>query len=176
MAAANISPTALCHVVLKTTPENYDAMVKFYLEFLGARITHAHPRVTFLTYDYEHHRIAIVSVPALQPRQESVGLGHVAFGFNTLADLADSYEQKKHNGLLPFWSINHGISTSMYYKDPDGNELELQVDNFDTVTEAVDYMNGPKFAENPVGVEYDPEEFLKRVRSGGKEKAIKQRT
>lgn len=76
---------------------------------------------------------------------------------------------------MPEKLVNHGMSTSMYYKDPDGNELELQVDNFDTVAEAIEFMNGAKFEENPICFDYDPEEFVKRVRSGEDDKSIKLR-
>lgn len=175
--AVGISPSALCHIVLRTPTENYSKMVDFYLTFLGAHATHRHPRVTFLTYDYEHHRIAIVNYPDLKPLDaQAAGLAHIAFGFKTLAELATSYEQKKASGILPFWCVNHGMSTSMYYRDPDGNELELQVDNFETAAEAVEFMNGAKFGENPIGVDYDPEEFVRRVRSGEDEKRIKTRS
>ncbi|KAH8691677.1 Glyoxalase/Bleomycin resistance protein/Dihydroxybiphenyl dioxygenase [Talaromyces proteolyticus] len=175
-SANAISPSSLCHVVLRTSTENYSKMVGFYLTFLGAHATHTHPRVTFLTYDYEHHRIAIVNYPDLKPLSDkTVGLAHIAFGFKTLGELATSYEQKKAKGILPFWSVNHGMSTSMYYKDPDGNELEMQVDNFETAAEAIDFMNGIKFEENPIGVDYNPEEFIKRVRSSEDDKIIKLR-
>lgn len=63
----------------------------------------------------------------------------------------------------------------MYYRDPDGNEVELQVDNFDTADEAIEFMNSPKFEQNPIGVDYDPEVFVKRVRGGEDEKSIKKR-
>ena len=59
---------------------------------------------------------------------------------NSLADPATSYEQKKARGVVPHWPVNHGISTSMYYTDPDGNEFEMQVNNFDTSEEALAFM------------------------------------
>lgn len=172
-AADLLSPSALCHIVLRTTPENLSKMKQFYLTFLGAHITHENNRIAFMTYDHEHHRLAIVGVPGLKPREGTVGLAHIAFGFDTLSDLATSYEQKKAKGIMPHWSVNHGMSTSMYYTDPDGNDLETQVDNYDTPDEAMEFMTGSKFAENPIGVNYDPEEFVKRVRSGEDDKAIK---
>lgn len=55
---------------------------------------------------------------------------------------------------------------SMYYADPDGNQMEMQVDAFPSSDAANDYMNGPHFATNPIGVEYDPEEVLAKVRAG----------
>ncbi|KAI1808013.1 Glyoxalase/Bleomycin resistance protein/Dihydroxybiphenyl dioxygenase [Daldinia bambusicola] len=184
-----ISPEALCHFVLRTTADNFDRMVDFYLTMLGARVSHQSHRLCFMTYDYEHHRIAIMKDPTAVPRSSSssssssskeggapqVGLHHVAFGFKTLRDLVTSYEEKKAAGILPVWSVNHGMSTSMYYEDPDGNQLEFQVDNFDTVPEAVAFMASPEFAENPIGANFDPEVFVQRVKSGEDEKSIKAR-
>ncbi|XDG08123.1 hypothetical protein ABKA04_007738 [Annulohypoxylon sp. FPYF3050] len=174
----SISPIALCHVVLRTTPEGYERLVNFYLTLLGAKISHKSHRLAFLAYDYEHHRLAIISDPSSHrrgPEGSQVGLHHVAFGFETLSDLATVYEQRKAVGIVPAWCVNHGMSTSMYYEDPDGNEIEFQVDNFDTVQEAVDFMASKDFEENPVGVDFNADDFVKRVRSGEDEKSIKAR-
>jgi hypothetical protein len=54
----------------------------------------------------------------------------------------------------------------MYYRDPDGNRVELQIDNFTTADEGRAWMHSPAFDRNPVGVEYDPDELVKRFRSG----------
>ncbi|KAF7560203.1 hypothetical protein G7046_g3960 [Stylonectria norvegica] len=173
-----ISPTALCHVVLRTTASKYDLMVNFYIKILGATITHKTHRLSFLSYDHEHHRIAILIDPTCYPRNaetSQVGLHHIAFGFDDLSDLAKSYEQKKALGIFPSWCVNHGMSTSMYYKDPDGNELEFQVDNYDLVEEAVAFMASADFEENPVGVDFDAETFVQRLRSGEDEAIIKRR-
>jgi len=176
---ASIRPAHLCHFVLRTLPENYQTLVDWYVAFLGGWISCASKGITMIAYDEEHHRIGIVPRADALPRAKDravVGLGHVAFGFNTLEDLAKCYEHKKALGLKPSWVINHGPTTSMYYQDPDGNEVETQVDNFDTVPETIAFMEGPEFAENPFGVEFDPDEFVKRVRSGKEtEKEIKKR-
>ena len=79
-----------------------------------------------MTYDHEHHRLAIIAAPGLSrpdPPKSNIGLAHVAFGFDNLPDLATSYEQKKARGISPAWCVNHGMSMSMYYDDPDGNEV-----------------------------------------------------
>ena len=57
----------------------------------------------------------------------------------------------------------------------DGNGVETQVDNFDTAEECMAFMESTSFAENPIGVDYDPDEFVKRVRSGEDEEEIKKR-
>ena len=54
----------------------------------------------------------------------------------------------------------------MYYNDPDGNGLEFQVDNYDTMEGAVGFFSSPAFARNPIGVDYDPDLLLKKMREG----------
>jgi len=173
-----LSPEALCHIVLRTTPDNFDRMIDYYLIVLGGTVSHESHRLCFMTYDHEHHRIAVIKDPNACPRPETgmqAGLHHTAFGFPTLQDLATSYEEKKAAGIVPDWCVNHGISTSMYYQDPDGNGIEFQVDNFDSASEAVAFMESDAFAENPVGVDFDPDEFVRRVRGGEDERLIKAR-
>ncbi|KAI8964599.1 Glyoxalase/Bleomycin resistance protein/Dihydroxybiphenyl dioxygenase [Daldinia sp. FL1419] len=179
MAGANppgkvISPCSLAHVVLRT--RQFKPMVEFYKTFLGAEIVGDFESLAFLTYDDEHHRIAIASIPTCGDKvRMSAGLDHIAFSFRTLDDLATAYSQRKAHGILPVWCVNHGPTTSMYYQDPDGNILETQVDNFDTVEEPTKFMMGPEFAQNPVGVDFDPEDLIKRIRSGEPESEIKKR-
>ena len=151
-------------------------MVDYYKTFLGAQATYENDFLSFITYDEEHHRIAIAALPFIEaPAPKASGLAHISFGFSTLQDLALAYCQRKANGIEPSWCVNHGPTTSMYYRDPDGNEIETQVDNFDTVQEATAFMLTPEFAENPIGTDFDPEQFIKRLQSGDDEKVIKKR-
>lgn len=62
----------------------------------------------------------------------------------------------------------------MYYRDPDGNNLETQVDNL-TVQEANEFMASPEFRENPIGVDFDAEDLVQRLKRGEDEKVIKRR-
>ncbi|TPX13676.1 uncharacterized protein E0L32_005879 [Thyridium curvatum] len=168
------SPRALAHVVLRTS--NYKPMVAFYKAFLGARATWESPFLAFLTYDDEHHRIAIGEVPGTGPKvPTSSGLEHIAFSFENLGDLLLAYQQRKARGILPIWSVNHGPTTSIYYQDPDGNQLETQVDNFDTMEEADAFMTSAAFTENPIGVDFDPEELIVKHKAGVDDKLLKQR-
>lgn len=63
----------------------------------------------------------------------------------------------------------------MYYTDPDGNQIETQVDNFESPGEAREFMQGVMFAENPIGMESDPEDFDRKIRSGIEESVLKKR-
>lgn len=169
-----VSPTSLAHLVLRTA--NYQEMVEFWTMFLGATIAHKDDSLAFLRYDDEHHRIAIIAIPGTLPRAGNTsGLHHVAFSFDNLAELLQAYKQRKTQGVLPTWCVNHGPTTSIYYQDPDGNMIETQVDNFDTSEDANAFMSGTLFAENPVGTDFDPEVLYSRMQSGVDEKELKRR-
>ena len=61
----------------------------------------------------------------------------------------------------------------MYYQDPDGNQLEVQVDNFDDPEEATAMMSSPLFGENALGTDYDPEELCAAIDRGEDESKLK---
>jgi catechol-2,3-dioxygenase len=190
------SPTKLAHVVLWT--RRVQEMRDWYLKVLDGRVVHESPRGAFITYDEEHHRIAVVdpeasaraarelvgssegligaggtpapvpvgSEPAVAPPLR--GLAHVAFTFSALEDLLSNWKRLKADSITPTACINHGPTTSMYYADPDGNQIELQIDNFETLDEGMAFMQSPSFAVNPVGIVFDPDDMLTRLRGGSK--------
>lgn len=169
-------PTKVGHVVFKTL--KFRVMVDYYVQLLGSIVAYEDENLSILRFDDDddHHRVAIVKLPDLVTADpQATGLEHVAFCYSTLADLLEVYSTHKANGIVPFWCVNHGPTTSMYYKDPDGNGVELLVDNFDTIKEANDFMLGPLFKENPIGVEFDPEDLIKRKKAGESESTLKLR-
>ena len=62
--------------------------------------------------------------------------------------------------------INHGPSTSFYYRDPDGHGVELFVDNFETERELKGWMESEAFAANPIGTSFDPKKLIERYEAG----------
>jgi catechol-2,3-dioxygenase len=160
-----VRPTKLAHVVRRTS--RFDEMLAWYQVVLGAEVVHSDGTLAFLTYDEEHHRIAIAGLPGLDERaQLAAGTDHVAFSYADLGDLLHTYLRLKGEGIEPYWCINHGPTTSLYYKDPDGNGVELQVDNFATAEETNRWIRSGEFAANPIGVVFEPDELLERYRSG----------
>ena len=168
-------PSKLAHIVLQTN--QIAAMRDWYCAALEAEVVHENAQLCFVTYDDEHHRIAFVDPGPLAPRApahpgravdpaEPPGLHHVAFTFSSMGELLDNYVRLKGAGVAPFRCINHGPTTSMYYRDPDGNRVELQIDNFPTAQEGRDWLSTPAFASNPIGVEYDPDQLVARFRAG----------
>jgi catechol-2,3-dioxygenase len=161
------SPVKLAHIVLQT--KDVESMVTWWCTVLEAHVVWQGDGLAFITYDDEHHRIAIVSPPGMsdETRDASTpGMHHVAFTYPALADLFATYERLKEAGLTPTLAINHGPTLSMYYSDPDQNSAELQVDCFPNPEDATAFMNGPYFSRNPIGIRVDPEDLLAKLRAG----------
>jgi catechol-2,3-dioxygenase len=160
-----VKPQKLAHVVRRTS--RFDELVHWYCTVLGAEVVHSDGVLAFLTYDDEHHRIAIANIPGLPEQPEmAAGTDHIAFTYGDLGDLLCTYRRLKAAGIEPYWCINHGPTVSFYYKDPDGNRVELQVDTMPSA-EAIDaWMRSGEFAANPIGVIFDPGELTARYESG----------
>src|SRR5712671_3675594 len=135
-----VSPSLFAHFVLRTS--NRDPLRDWYLKVLNARQVFENEYISFITYDDEHHRVAFVLAPGLKKApDDSWGLAHVAYTLADLGQLLSTYRRLKADGIVPVRAINHGPTVSMYYKDPDSNQVELQVDAFRTKQEAADYFD-----------------------------------
>jgi catechol-2,3-dioxygenase len=168
------SPKKLSHLVLQTNRR--EEMVEWYCTVLGADLLYQNKFIAFISYDDEHHRVAFIDPGPLAEKAPAegktaraggeVGLHHVAFTFDPEV-LADHYEELRDQGITPHSCVNHGMTTSMYYYDPDHNQVELLFDNFHTAREGRDYMMSRSSSDkNPVGIDFDPEELVKRVEAG----------
>lgn len=170
---ASAGPRAVwAHWVLKTAQA--DRLIRWYSEVFGASVVHASERVVFLSWDAEHHRLAVVRMPKpllplgwiMRASRKFYRLDHIAFSFPSLQALLELYRRLALKGIKPVWSINHGPTTSIYYEDPDGNRLEFQCDNFSTVQDCTKFMEGPVFRDNPIGVNFDPDFLYERMQQG----------
>ena len=167
---SRIRPLKFVHVVYRT--RRFDEMVRWYQTVFDAKVQYQNPALAFLTYDGEHHRFAFANLDILAPqatekdRRGAIGVDHVAYTYASLKDLLENYAQLKGQGIKPYWCIHHGITVSMYYADPDGNQMEFQVDCFASNEDANAFMAGPHFGANPIGVEYDPDDWLAKLHAG----------
>ena len=166
-------PVKFAHVVYQT--RRYDEMIAWYEDVFEARVVHQDPALAFMTYDDEHHRFAFANLELLQPgggdRRGEIGVNHVAYTYASVGDMMDTYRRLKAKGILPYWPVHHGITLSLYYRDPDGNRMEFQVDAC-TAAEGEAFMASAAFAANPVGVEYDPEDLLALLERGTDPKTL----
>ena len=163
----HIVPAKLAHYVIRA--KRFEEMLAWYRKVFHMQTSFEAPVIAFLTYDDEHHRIAFLNtahMPAPDPDNMTTGIDHVAFTYASLSDQLLTWERLKADGIEPFWCINHGMTTSMYYHDPDGNEVELQSDNFPTMAQCKAWFSSEEFAANPIGVAYDPAVLLQRLRKG----------
>jgi catechol-2,3-dioxygenase len=165
------SPIKLAHVVFQTN--RIPPLRDFWCEVLEGRVQFENEATCFICYDEEHHRIALLNLDNYGSLDRSrVGMHHAAFTYKTLGDLVATYERLRGREILPWWTIRHGPTLSMYYEDPDGNRAELQIDVYKTAEEANEYMLGPEFAANPIGVAFDPEDLVKSFHDGVPEREL----
>src|SRR5262249_36158509 len=109
-------------------------------------------RLCFLSYDDEHHRLALINVPGLAPRnREHAGTDHVAYSYRDLGELLSTYRRLKTAGITPHWPINHGVTTSLYYLDPDNNRCVLKTDILPPPAELDVFSRSGVFPETPGG-------------------------
>ena len=145
------TPTKMHHVHIYSDT-NYDAMVEFYLKLFNANIvnvTYFGPnKTTFMTYDDHDHRIIIIKRPGWGVKKDKqIGVSHLAFGYASLGELIYLYKRMREYGYPPPpRTLNHGNSTSLYWKDPDGNEVETMCDNY-SPQECQDYKRNFQFSE-----------------------------
>lgn len=167
-----LPPDLLAHFVVKTARAT--EMIEWYRTVMGAVVVHEDEQIAFLTWDEESHRLALVKIPPptrfvfplARFKRKVYGVDHLAFTYHSLERLLLNYERLAGLGIEPVWSINHGPTTSIYYEDPDGTRLEFQTENFPTAEETAAFFSSPEFAQNPIGVTFDPSYLLERMRAG----------
>jgi catechol 2,3-dioxygenase-like lactoylglutathione lyase family enzyme len=168
--------------VLRTA--HLDESIRHYELLLNARVVFdQRPQGAALTYDEEHHRIALVAVPpAPADTTERIrasdaagsvaveliptpGLEHLAFTFESLGALLGTYVRVKAAGVKPSFCLNHGPTVSIYYTDPDGHKNEMMIDTM-PMELADDTLHTEEFLANPIGWPFDPDELLARYEAG----------
>ncbi|GAA3551427.1 VOC family protein [Amycolatopsis ultiminotia] len=156
----------LAHVVFRTSQGK--AMSDWYCDVLDGHVVYGDEGLTFITFDDEHHRVALLHPPIETVPQPpaTASMHHTAYTFDNIDDLLDRYTTLKAKKIEPAVCIAHGVTTSMYYRDPDGHFVEMQIDNFATPDEATAYMNEPEYAGDSVGPAFDPKKLLEERQAG----------
>ena len=154
----NIGPK-LHHVTMRTS--RLDEMLAWYGQVIGARVLFRNEVAAWTTNDEANHRVAFLAVPGLSDDPDKVrhnGLHHSAFEYQSFDDLMTSYARLRDEGITPAFCLDHGMTISIYYRDPEGNFVELQSDCFEDWRLSTEFISAsPQFAANPIGVFFDPQ-------------------
>lgn len=125
-----IRPKKVGHVVLKV--RDLQKAEQFYTEVLGFTVVTRlkRPAGVFFSLGEQHHDLAVLAVPAdaAPVTEQQVGLHHVALQVENFAALQECYRQLKAHNVTITMTIDHLITKSIYFLDPEGNQLELYCD------------------------------------------------
>jgi len=164
----------LHHVTIKTS--RLDEMIEWYGFVIGAKVNFRDKVAAWTTNDDANHRIAFLAVPGLGDDGDKTkhnGMHHCAFEYDSFADLMSSYDRMRKAGVEPAFCLDHGLTISLYYKDPEGNFVELQSDNFGDWKLSTEFMRtSADFAANPIGTFFDPARVYEKFKSGTDFKAL----
>lgn len=122
--------TRVGHIHLKVT--NLDRAIAFYRDVLGFALTQRYGQAAaFLSAGGYHHHVGLNTwhSKGTGPAPErAAGLYHVAFLFPDRPSLAAALKRVLDAGTKLDGAADHGVSEAVYFRDPDGNGIELYVD------------------------------------------------
>lgn len=113
------------HVVVKM--RDLEAAKRFYGGVLGMQISSESPVAIFFRFGNYHHDIGVFKVTeqAELPKEDQVGLLHFALVVEDEDALVRTYQHLKAQGVEIRGTLDHGMTRSLYIRDPDGNTIEI---------------------------------------------------
>lgn len=118
------------HVHLKVA--DLDRAIAFYRDLLGFEVTQRYGNAAaFLGAGGYHHHIGLntwESKDAAPPPAGHTGLYHAAFLYPDRPALAQVLRRVLDAGVTLDGAADHGVSEALYFRDPDGNGVEIYRD------------------------------------------------
>ncbi len=129
--ADSIHPdTRIGHVHLKVS--DLDRAVRFYRDVLGFELQQYYGnQAAFLSAGGYHHHIGLntwESQGGPPPAPGTTGLYHLAILLPNRRELARTFKRVLENGVRIDGASDHGVSEAIYFRDPDGNGIEIYRD------------------------------------------------
>lgn len=120
--------TRVGHLVLKV--KDLERSRKFFTDVMGLPQVGENDRgMLFFSTDVNdnHHMLAIREAKpgAAMPDAEQLGMEHVSYEVASFAELQEVYRKFKAHDVKFRQMIFHGVAKSIYFYDPDGNQLEV---------------------------------------------------
>jgi len=131
-------PKRVGHVVLNV--KNVEESTKFYTEVIGFQISKQSDTATFLTCGKIHHDLALFKAKQTFRVEGGVGLNHMALQVEDFNMLTEYHHMLELNNIKIDRTTDHGMTSSIYLKDPDGNGIELFCNNQDNPEEGLELM------------------------------------
>jgi len=139
-----IQARKLGHVVLKVRDARKST--EFYTRALGLKLAYddrEHGAV-FLSFGTQHHDLALFQLATGEaPEATQPGLHHTAWQLGSFDELRAAHRELVELGIPVESTIEHNVTRSVYFRDPDGNRVELYCDMVADGFEAMQRM-GPR--------------------------------
>ena len=126
-----IQARKLGHVVLKV--RDAQKSNEFYIRVLGLKVANdAQDRgAVFLSFGTQHHDLALFQLATGEaPDLAQPGLHHTAWQLGSFEELQAAHRELGKLGIPVESAIEHNVTRSIYFHDPDGNRVELYCDTF----------------------------------------------
>jgi len=135
-----VQPKRVGHLVLNV--KNVQKSTQFYTEVLGFQVALQKKDATFLTCGKIHHDLALfqASEDAAPIQKGALGLNHMALQVEDFDMLTEYHSILKDVGIIDR-TTDHGMTSSIYLTDPDGNGIELFCNNQDDPAEGLAIMS-----------------------------------
>jgi catechol 2,3-dioxygenase len=137
----SIMPREIGHVVLNV--RDVARSTRFYRDVVGFHVSRFRPdgSAAFLTCGVVHHNLALFKAPegARPAEKGAIGLDHFAFRVDDYATLQAAHKRLVEADATIDHIVDHGMTRSVYFLDPDGIEMELFCNTFATEKEGLEY-------------------------------------
>src|SRR5216117_1967992 len=139
-----IAARKLGHLVLKVRDARKSR--DFYTRALGLKVAHEDldRGAVLLSFGEQHHELALFQLATGEtPDAAQPGLHHAAWQLGSFEELQAAYRELRALGVSVEATIEHNVTRSVYFPDPDGNRVELYCDMVENGFETMRTL-GPK--------------------------------
>lgn len=147
-------PRSIGHVVLNVS--DVERSAKFYRDVVGFELARMRPDKSgaFFTCGIVHHNLALFKAPAdAQPAKKGqIGLNHFAFQVDDYKALQAAHQRLIAADAVIDHIVDHGMTRSVYFLDPDGLMMELYSNTFETEEQGLQFMKSTPGQATPIDI------------------------